>query len=583
VKVAWHGRCTLDRVSAQRTNDQILLDDAVEAARLSVNPSADEDAFFLSYVIEQLLKDRELSFDQIEAGITDGGGDGQIDGFYTFAGTELVEDDTNFGALQGSTIDTYIIQAKTTPGFGEHPLTTIAATLSDILPLESSLPTLSGKYNEPLRRAAGLLHSAVRGMSDRIAKYRFVVAYASRADGDPHPNVEAEAQRIRQVIGSQFRPADVDLQFLGATELMTLIRRRRANVHQLRYLDSPIVSGESGYACLVGLKEFRDFLVTDEAVLNESLFDSNVRAYQGSTAVNGQIRQSLEARGPEDFWWLNNGVSIVATEVTAAGRTYSLRDPQVVNGLQTSREIFQYLSDYPGADETRSVLIRIVVPESEASRNAIIRATNSQNNVPASSLRATEKIHHDIEAYFFEHGLFYDRRKNYYKNLGKSRARIVTIPALAQAMAAIVVQRPSTARARPGSLATDDALYGQVFDESTPLPAYFAVARLMAKVESQLRAGPAEVALAERLDMKFHVATVVGAMITRSTNPTPVQLIAIDIDAIDDATITTAYNLVSTLANARVDLATGSDMDKVTKSTELQTEVLAALPAILPT
>ena len=60
-----------------------------------------------------------------------------------------------------------------------------------------------------------------------------------------------------------------------------------------------------------------------------------------------------------------------------------------------------------------------MVPTEDESRDRIIKATNSQTVVPPSSLRATQRIHRDIEEYLQQKGLFYDRRKNHYKNEGK--------------------------------------------------------------------------------------------------------------------------------------------------------------------
>ena len=65
--------------------------------------------------------------------------------------------------------------------------------------------------------------------------------------------------------------------------------------------------------------------------------------------------------------------------------------------------------------ESRNVLVRIIVPESEEARDNIIFATNNQTNIPKSSLRVTDTIHLQIEMYFKSRGLYYDRRKNYYK------------------------------------------------------------------------------------------------------------------------------------------------------------------------
>ena len=48
--------------------------------------------------------------------------------------------------------------------------------------------------------------------------------------------------------------------------------------------------------------------------MNISIFESNVRDYQGNTDVNEGIAASLGTASSEDFWWLNNGVTVLATK-----------------------------------------------------------------------------------------------------------------------------------------------------------------------------------------------------------------------------------------------------------------------------
>ena len=116
---------------------------------------------------------------------------------------------------------------------------------------------------------------------------------------------------------------------------------------------------------------------------------------------------------------MNNGVTLLTEEASlVTNKELILKEPAIVNGLQTSNEIYQYYKRNPGAlaSENRTVLIRIIVPESEEIRDKIILATNNQTNIPKSSLRANDPIHWQIELFFKGRGMYYDRRKNYYKN-----------------------------------------------------------------------------------------------------------------------------------------------------------------------
>ena len=59
-------------------NDQVLLDQILEEQRVSRAPTATKSDFFEQYVAEQVLKDYDLSDDEVEYGLTGGGHDGGI-------------------------------------------------------------------------------------------------------------------------------------------------------------------------------------------------------------------------------------------------------------------------------------------------------------------------------------------------------------------------------------------------------------------------------------------------------------------------------------------------------------------------
>jgi AIPR protein. len=105
---------------------------------------------------------------------------------------------------------------------------------------------------------------------------------------------------------------------------------------------------------------------------------------------------------------------------TIAGKTITLDDVQIVNGLQTTNSIYEYMNTLAKVDDKRAILVKIIVANKLEARDRIIKATNFQTPVPAASLRATEPIQRDIEDYFLNKDWFYDRRKNYYKNIGKT-------------------------------------------------------------------------------------------------------------------------------------------------------------------
>ncbi len=252
--------------------------------------------------------------------------------------------------------------------------------------------------------------------------------------------------------------------------------------------ESPITTTEGGYICLVGLKSFYHFIINEDGSVNKYIFDANVRDYQGSTIVNKEIYKTLEDKGEVDFWWLNNGITIISEKVNLSGKILTVQNPQIVNGCQTSFEIFNFYNNNNALLQTdsRNIMIRVIESENDSIRASIVKSTNSQTSIPLSTLRATDTIHRNIEEYLIPYGYFYERRKNYWKNQKKPITNIITISFLSQMIMAMILQRPEISRAKPSSLVKNDDEYLNIFNEGYSLDTYLNAIKLQKSIESAL-------------------------------------------------------------------------------------------------
>ena len=121
-------------------------------------------------------------------------------------------------------------------------------------------------------------------------------------------------------------------------------------------------------------------------------------------------------------------------------------------------------------------------PRRKESRDRIIKATNSQTVVQMASLRATEKIHLTLRTTYDRWASTMTAEKNFYKNEGKTEGTDIQHQGLAQAVLAIVLWRPDTARARPSSLFKDEDSYSKVFDPNHLIGVYAVCATAMLQV-----------------------------------------------------------------------------------------------------
>lgn len=532
------------------TNDKIILQQVLEQEHADKNRSLTKAEFFDRFVAEQELKDYDLSYDEIESGIVGGGGDGGIDAIYTFANGELVLDDFDPSTLRKNVeIEVVLIQSKTSESFGEDPIHRLKSVTENIFDLSKKIEDFTGQYNEDVRASVTLFRGAYKKLATSFPTLRFRYIYATCGDSsNVHHNVFKLANTdLKKAVSGLYSQACFEFHFHGAGDLLEMARRRPLTTHNLPVAE--VISATGGYIALVGLWEFFLFVSDESKRLRKGIFEANVRDYQGATQVNEEIKNTLSSNHREDFWWLNNGVTIVASKAVQSGKTLTIEDPQIVNGLQTSREVYNCFSQiHRAANDERRIMVKIIVAEDSESRDKIIKATNSQTALPPASLRATDKVHRDIEEYLSPFGLYYDRRKNYHKNCGRPGNQIIGIPALAQAVMAIALQRPDHARARPSTLLKKDDDYVKVFSPDNPITLYLVCCRLLKKTQSAL-AQMQELEKTHKTNILYYVLTWVSALLTKTSKPTAEEIAAIDpeIDASEQishsiASILTKYN-----------------------------------------
>ncbi|WP_405762630.1 MULTISPECIES: AIPR family protein [unclassified Streptomyces] len=504
-------------------NDRVLINQMVEEQRTARSVPLSFDATFERFACAHALHGFGLSEEEIEAGVIGGADDGGIDGAYVFLGGRLLHEDSEIFQQHSSVanidaktqLTLWLVQAKTSPAFSEVALDKVASTCSNLLDMEVDESAVSILYDDDLLARFALFRRALSRLLTRHPTVLIKFSYVTRGEAaQVHPKVLAKAKILEAQFTNAFAISTGEVEFLGPAELWKRASTLPSYTLELPYRES-ITHGTS-HVALVALGEYIEFLSDDTGVIKSHIFDWNVRDYQGDVEVNREITASLQNPEAPEFWWLNNGITIVCSQATSVGKRLSLSDVQIVNGLQTSYTLHETLRDRYVADPSdpvfgRLVQVRILVTADQAARDAVIRATNRQTTVPVASLRATDDIQRQIESYFLEHDWFYDRRKNFYRNQGKSADRIVSIPLLAQSVMAMALGRPDYARARPSSLLKSDSDYGRVFSDKTELPVYLWLAQAQRHVDDFLQSRSEPISRSEYTNLHFHLA-MLGAV-----------------------------------------------------------------------
>lgn len=496
----------------KQTNDQILLGHIIKSKCAESENELSESEYFEIYTASEILKDHDLSYDDVKYGIVGDGGDGGIDSIFTFLNGELVKEDTPINKNQKkNVIELKIIQSKTSSSFNENSITKFRESAEDLFNLANDPNSYSKRYNQDLIDRVLIFRKVYESLAAFFPTLAISYYYATQGN-EVHPNVSGKVQKLREDINKLFGGASFNFEFIGAKKLLELTRDIPSTSRKLEIAESPISTESGSYVCLVSLSKYFEF-ICDAGSISRSIFESNVRDYQRNVVVNTGIKNTLSNKNSDNFWYLNNGVTIITPKAVSAGKQLTIEDPQIVNGLQTSHEIYRYFSELeePVVDE-RAILVRIICEQNEEARDRIIRATNSQTAIPPASLRSSDEVHRNIEDFLKANGFYYDRKKNYYKNQGMPVAKIISIPYMAQAMMAITLLKPDSARARPSTLLNSEKEYRRIFSLDTPIDVFLKVVQTMKAVENFLKPDVCGVEL-ERKDItniKFYVAMLVG-------------------------------------------------------------------------
>ncbi len=525
------------------TNSQRILAEMVKQDFIDTEAYSDEAQFFDFFAAKQIMKRAELSDEEVEKGVLGSGNDGGCDAIYTLFNNAYVAEDAldDITATKESSIEFVIIQAKRETSFGEDALMKWKTTAGNLLEIGIDDAQYAGRYSEDILAAFTLFRDLYVKVLRSTPRLNISFHYATYAT-DVHPNVQAQADEFKAMVHRLFPSSKtaVTVKFWGAEELFLAAQSQAEHKLKLPLAETPINIGtHQDYVALVNLAKYYQFIIDENGSLRKYIFEANVRDYQGHNAVNQDIEHTLETSTGEDFWWLNNGITLLTDEATlATSKELVLTEPAVVNGLQTSNEIFRHFQANPDAlaSETRNVLVRIIVPESEDSRDRIILATNNQTNIPKSSLRANDPIHWQIELFLKGRGLYYDRRKNYYKNQGKKSNEIISVSFLAQCMISLLLQKPNYARARPSTLLTQDETYNALYVDNQNLDVFYHAAKLGRIVELCLKKSNIY-SRAQKNDILFYVLYCIVAKKIKKPAITASDIKGLDLTVFTDSYI----------------------------------------------
>jgi hypothetical protein len=210
----------------------------------------------------------------------------------------------------------------------------------------------------------------------------------------------------------------------------------KIQVHKFRTSSQPRYS-------VFGLVKVAD-LVALHNKHGRGLYEKNIRYFIGAgrRGVNSAIRDTL-LNAPQNFMYLNNGITLVGTHVAAKSRVKDSKRTKniqvlglsVVNGAQTISSAAQFLEQNPDADISNAqVMVTIINTGIDDFHKQVTKARNLQNPVDLSNFAALDDNQERLRQEMALFGVDYQYRPQRQTAAG---IPIITIDSLAKALACL--------------------------------------------------------------------------------------------------------------------------------------------------
>lgn len=402
---------------------------------------------FVYLCVRTLLDlDPEEAFDSL----TEGGGDFGVDALHL---TEEIDGEFAVTLFQAK----YDTKLTGESQFGVKAIEAMARAIQHIFDPVAEL----GSINERLRVKVEAARSMIRdGFIPRIRAVACSNGLRWNPDGDVAIN--------RAGFGSQ-----VTWEHVNHDSLVGIMQRIRPVNDMLRLVGKAVFEDMNYSRVCVGR-----IPVTQIAALmsnhGERLLERNIRRYLGlhGNRVNEGIRQTLKSEHPANFYFFNNGLTLICDKFkynALQGGDYQVQveNLQIVNGGQTCMTISKTIKEmqegfFPALPVDASVLVRLyeLPTDSDDLVLQITHATNSQNPVDLKDLRSNDALQQRLEADLLGLGYTYRRKRL------DVPAKPTEITSGAAAEAVLAIWRNAPHQAKFFSREHFGKLYSKIFTDS---------------------------------------------------------------------------------------------------------------------
>jgi len=435
------GEIMLDRVT------EALLGSFIKERELEKLSEAAQFEHFTAFAMLRRHYSRAFSTADVVIG---GGGDGGIDGLAIIVNNVLVTDTDVLDELAEANDyvePTFVfVQSERSASFRADKIGTFGFGVADFFSKQPKLPrspevqdlaaitdNILGKYAAILKSPKCYLYYVTVGQwtGDAVLEGR-------------RASVVSDLKGLAIFDSPQMICA-------GAAELHRAYQATKSPITRTflfdRRVEVPATAGVTQAAIgYLPFSEFQKLLIDDGGTeMLTSIFEDNIRDWQGYKAINSGIRATLKSEDRSKFVLMNNGVTIITKDLTRVGDQFTIRDYQIVNGCQSSNVLF----DTRPLDDSVMVPVRLVHTSDEKVKELITTATNSQTEIKPDQFASGRNFSRGLELYFKsfpdDRKLYYERRDGQYDKGPEPKVRIVDAPTVLRSYASIFQEVPHMA------------------------------------------------------------------------------------------------------------------------------------------
>lgn len=380
-------------------------------------------------------------------------------------------------------VDIYFIQSKTSDSYDRGEILKFGDGVCDFVSDTPQLP--QGDFIKQQKAVFDLLVDNVSKITNGRANA--YLKYVCTSNNPVAAEIEATRTNLIQNVDATGFFNYVDFEFIGLQQIIQLWDKTRhaiSAVMQTKKLSPyPEMPGVTeAYMAIVPLKDFVESVLMDgDGKLRVHIFEENVRAFLGSNnPVNKQIYDTLaDPEAQKKFAILNNGITIISTDVRVQNDKVSIENYQIVNGCQTSNVLFE---NYSLLIPESTLTVKVIEATDADVIADVVRSTNSQSKVDETQFLSFTKFLRQLERYFAttediageETKLYFERRSGQYKDVGVPKRRIFSITETCRAVGAMFLRKPELAYRYPTKMIFD--LYDKLINEKNKEIVYYTAA-----------------------------------------------------------------------------------------------------------